>query len=267
MSVKAGLLSACGLVALLAVQSQGALVASYAMDGNGNDSSGNGFDGTTFGLASYVAGHTGDALKLSGGSDYPAPDELDGGVSRAFDAGPGPHADSLLELNGSYTIAAWINPGATGVYGIVSIGENQADYNAGVSLLLINGVVRAIHNNGDNTYNFAPNIVSNGSTWTHLALVYSQADSLRTLYVDGVEVGTVSTPTPAVSNRAQGLRIGHLVNPDLGVFGVFDGLIDDVQIYNNALSASDVAALVPEPSMLSLAGVGIAAMARRRRHA
>src|SRR5690606_27456770 len=45
----------------------------------------------------------------------------------------------------------------------------------------------------------------------------------------------------------------------------FNGYIDDVQLYDHALNAQEVAALVPEPSVGLLGILGIAMMLVRRR--
>jgi hypothetical protein len=73
------------------------------------------------------------------------------------------------------------------------------------------------------------------NTWTHLATTYD-GTTLR-MFVNGVEV----------SNRAVGGNIrtstGVVRIGGNGVWGeYFSGLIDDVKIYNRALSASEIQA-------------------------
>ena len=43
------------------------------------------------------------------------------------------------------------------------------------------------------------------------------------------------------------------------------GMLDDIRIYDHALSATEVAALVPEPSSSVLLGIGLLPLLRRRR--
>jgi hypothetical protein len=67
------------------------------------------------------------------------------------------------------------------------------------------------------------------------------------------------------------LRIGNIQN-SAHIFGpthigAFDGAIDDVRIYDRALSGTEVADLyaLPEPATLALLALGGLAMLRRRR--
>jgi len=46
--------------------------------------------------------------------------------------------------------------------------------------------------------------------------------------------------------------------------GSFYGAIDDVRIYDNALSPAEVMALVPEPATVLLLGAGLCLIRRRR---
>ena len=88
---------------------------------------------------------------------------------------------------------------------------------------------------GGATFNGAVQLASTGTTanpvnaWTHVALTYDGA-TLR-LYVNGVQVasqpqaGSIETPSTP-------LRIGG--NVPYGQF--FQGLIDEVRVYNRALT-------------------------------
>ncbi|MFT5124694.1 MAG: hypothetical protein ACI97B_003331 [Verrucomicrobiales bacterium] len=87
-----------------------------------------------------------------------------------------------------------------------------------------------------------------------------------TVYIDGAfaQSSSVSLGLDGVSNTA--VYIGAIKE---GNQKNFDGMIDDVRIYDHALSAGDVAALyaaVPEPSAawLLIVGCGILSLSRRR---
>lgn len=73
------------------------------------------------------------------------------------------------------------------------------------------------------------------NTWFHYALVYN--GSTLALYINGVSQGTPTACTGTVDNNAGELNIG-------GNDGVswFDGWIDEVAVYNTALSADRIAA-------------------------
>jgi hypothetical protein len=72
--------------------------------------------------------------------------------------------------------------------------------------------------------------------WRHVGFVWD--GSRRYLYVDGAEVASdVGTLTPLISSDG-GLHIGAGKNLDASSF--WAGLIDDVRIYNRALSADEI---------------------------
>ena len=125
--------------------------------------------------------------------------------------------------------------------------------------------------------------------WHHVAGTFD--GSTVRLYVDGSEVGTGTTPVPSIS-IAYGLsptndlflgRFNGTCPPELS-FLSFRGDVDEVEIYNRALSATEIRAIfnagsagkcincVPAPSGLSAGGLGtempltssMPIMARRR---
>jgi len=75
--------------------------------------------------------------------------------------------------------------------------------------------------------------------WLHLGFVWD--GSYRSLYVDGVEVAKDTAPQNPLKSATGGLYIGAGKNLGAGTF--FSGLIDDVRIYNVALTAEQIAAL------------------------
>jgi hypothetical protein len=72
--------------------------------------------------------------------------------------------------------------------------------------------------------------------WRHVGLVWD--GSRRYLYVDGAEVAKdAGTLAPLPSSNA-GLRIG--TGKDLEAGSFWSGLMDDLRIYNQALSAAEI---------------------------
>jgi PKD repeat protein len=79
------------------------------------------------------------------------------------------------------------------------------------------------------------------NTWTHLAATYDGAR--QWLYVNGTPVGSrAQTGNLTVSTNA--LRIG---GSTVWAGQYFQGLIDEVRIYNRALSQTEIAAVAEEP--------------------
>jgi Tol biopolymer transport system component len=76
--------------------------------------------------------------------------------------------------------------------------------------------------------------------WHHIGLVYDLDTFHRRLYVDGI---LVAEDTTAVAGNPSdgGFYIGTSKDLDSGSF--FSGMLDDVRIYNAALSLEDIAAL------------------------
>ncbi|HEX2706057.1 MAG TPA: LamG domain-containing protein [Candidatus Lustribacter sp.] len=81
------------------------------------------------------------------------------------------------------------------------------------------------------------------NTWTHLAATYN--GSTLTVWINGSKSGSMAVTGRTCSNN-EPLAIGAKNAPSKGLLEAFwDGQLDDVRIYNRALSAAGIAALVP----------------------
>ena len=107
--------------------------------------------------------------------------------------------------------------------------------------------------------------------WHHVVAVADMAGD-QSLYVDGTLVA--SNPYASITDNGSGrMMIGG--NPDTGGFRTWNGGIDDIGMWDRALSAAEVAtiydsgrgALVPEPAtgLLALMSVACLGLLRRRR--
>jgi hypothetical protein len=205
------------------------LVASYNFDqGTGStlvDDSGNGLNGTIANAVWSTAGHSGGALSFNGTNSWVTIND-----------------SSQLHLTTGMTIEAWVDPTAMsgwnaivlkertgglayGLYGEDNTGNPPSGY------IDINGT----------DYNAAggPKIALN--TWTHLATTYD-GTTLKT-YVNGVLAGTRTVSGTIISSTGV-LRIGGD-----SVWGeYFAGLIDDVRVYNRALSQAEIQGDMTRPA-------------------
>jgi hypothetical protein len=85
------------------------------------------------------------------------------------------------------------------------------------------------------------NIISQ-NTWYHLVGVYDKAHSIEVIYVNGLSNAvSVNTFQTTVLTNTSVVGIGNAQNAANSAFNLpFKGTIDDVRLYNRALSASDV---------------------------
>jgi hypothetical protein len=81
------------------------------------------------------------------------------------------------------------------------------------------------------------------NTWTHLAATYN--GTTLTVWINGKKAGSRAV-TGTTCNNNNPLAIGAKNYPAQGLLEAFwDGRLDDVRIYNKALTAAEIAALVP----------------------
>lgn len=232
--------------------SHASLVAYYNYDNASNlglDSSGNGNNLTNSGGVTAGAGEAGGGAVFNGTNGI-----LTGTLA------------NLPTGNTSYTIGSWFK--ATGNYtngGIVGWG-NYGNYDQVIALRL-DGPNRLHQYWWNNDLN-SGTVASYGGAWHYVAVTYDSSTGVNDLYYDGSLVA---------SRTAFGLNVGS-ANFAIGrtcCSEFFQGTLDDTAIYNNALNASQVTALmngsldshVPEPETLPLVAgglLGLRALARRR---
>ena len=207
------------------------LVAYYKLDeGFGTtayDSSENGNDGTIYG-ATWVDGKIGKALSFDGSDDYvDLPDDIITAPS--------------LRANGS-TLIAWVKvePSLTGRKGIVGIAACDSGWSV-FGLDYYNGKVRL--ETYDNTLGYqriesTTNI--NDGKWHHIAGTYDPSDKKMRIYVDGVlETTSSELVSPGWST---GSSLNFIGKCSMTGDYFFNGTIDEVKIYNRALSAEEILA-------------------------
>jgi hypothetical protein len=145
---------------------------------------------------------------------------------------------SNLNFSGQITIAAWVyNTSSVGLNDIVAHGFTTSP-TAEVYLRIVDGRYDCGVWNGAGSYlaNYTPS-VSDVNTWVHLTCTYD--GSAWNLYRNGILVNTSTTANGAMTvtdSWAIGAR-------GAGDQRYFNGSIDEVRIYNRALSATEAAAL------------------------
>jgi hypothetical protein len=190
-------------------------------------------DGTLVGDAAFVPdGVSGNAVQMSrDGSGY-------------IDFG------NVLPLhNGDFSISIWIRmtEGDSSEQLILGrAGENTGGYFIRVNSYLesYGAAGKAWFFAGTGTQGPGPQPVSitsiNDGQWHHIVVTYDASGETR-LYVDGAfESSTASVDIPFADRPFQ---VGGYVSDFLGVTADYDGLVDELAIYNDLLSDSEVLAL------------------------
>lgn len=222
------------------------LVGHWTFDGNdmvGNqtarDMSGNGNNGTLTNGPKRAMGKIGQALEFDGSNDYVSIQD---------------NAVFNLSLSDAYTWSTWIRPDGFNEWSemfsmeqdsntsFYMFAHSTADPEAGP---VTKGVSTFWESNGTtnviNTHS-TNNILSVG-TWAHVLVTYdgSLAEASRfKIYVDSNNVTDtgdvfVAGTQTNISPTRISIGIDTFFTSD-----IFDGLIDDVRIYNRALSASEI---------------------------
>jgi hypothetical protein len=183
------------------------------------DVSGAGNDGTIRGATRTATGRFGAALSFDGTDDWVTV----------------PDASSLDISRTGFTIAAWVNPQTTSGWRTVALKERGGGLGYALYGTSTSARPSAHAYTSTDQVTRAPGAVPVGQ-WTHLTATWDLV-TLR-LYVNGTLVSQRPVAgTLAVADGA--LRIGGN-----GVWGeFFRGRIDELRVYNRALSSSDVAAI------------------------
>ncbi len=135
----------------------------------------------------------------------------------------------------SFTLAAWVHADEAVESGLI---VKSADQGALYGLYISNGNWVARGPLGD----IVGSPVTQG-VWTHVALVQDGVKGLRYLYVNGVKQPNTA---PAQNANGQGqLWFGDQNNPT--TLDGFHGSLDEIRLYNRALSQSDINDLMADP--------------------
>lgn len=182
------------------------------------DSSGNGNNGTLVNSPTWVAGKYGTGLSFSGNGDY---------VNI-------PNSNSL-NLTKELTVAFW----AKFVSGNTIAVEKDSSY-----LLYWDGVSYVYGRAYPNPILGASGFHADNN-WHQIVYTYAP-NSQQVLYIDGIPVKSGATGNVTISVNSNALRVGYIYGSSR------PATIDDVRIYNRALSASEVAVLYEQPDPVYL---------------
>jgi len=229
------------LVLWIGASAQAALVGHWEFDGDMTDS---------VGTADGVAG--GDAAVVGGVAVF---DGVGDGITVATTG---------LGSSTSFTVAIWslADAGNGGAF----LGSGSAGYERFFMRYLgahpdvtgaLNYEVGYSPGYGPDGYFTMQEIPVTGGEWAHTAITWDAGTKTASAYVNGVQSHsqTMDWDFPGFYNDT-------LVMADN--FVDFAGSLDDLRLYDTALSATEVAAIVPEPATMALLGLGGLLLRRRR---
>ncbi|WP_162907046.1 LamG-like jellyroll fold domain-containing protein [Allorhizocola rhizosphaerae] len=196
----------------------GGLAARWKLDGNPSDSFGNS-SGTVTGGVTWSAERGGSAV-------------FDGTAQQITTAGP------VIDTSQSYTISAWAKLDDTAGTRIIAAqwGANRPAINLEYSSFFGRWAAVTAKTDPGTSLVAASDAPPAVNTWTHLAAVYDVEAQKITLYVNGVAQAST------INNFSGWRGTGSFTIGEIGGQR-FKGAIDDVQAYQRALSASEVAAV------------------------
>ncbi|MHC4168826.1 MAG: LamG-like jellyroll fold domain-containing protein [Planctomycetota bacterium] len=197
------------------------LIGHWPLDGNPNDVSGNGNDGTAAGGVTYAEGVSGLAADFNGSNAL-------------IDCGDIPVGDT-----GAISIAFWVKPRniAQNWAGFVSkwtLDNSQRTFWLGQHST--DGWLRfGFYPGGPTAETFVDSgqVILANEAWTHI--VCSHDGNIQKIYADGVEIVASPERNAGIIDRGGNLRFGIVSTGNW-----FNGLIDDVRIYDHALSEAEV---------------------------
>ncbi|MEM6506059.1 MAG: LamG-like jellyroll fold domain-containing protein [Planctomycetota bacterium] len=172
------------------------------------------------------------------------------------------------------TISIWFNQSAatTGQDKLWGYGTNVSGQ--AIDLSLEGNGIRIRHFGGNITYGTGFDFDGTDAGWHHVAVrVNSGASTFADVdvFLDGVELTVSATGgggtgvTINTANSAFGIA-STSIDTGFAVQNGFNGSLDELRIYDNALTDQEIAALaVPEPASLSLVALGGLMMTVRRR--
>ncbi len=210
------------------------LVGAYSFNaGTGTsvaDASGNSNTGTIVGASWTAGGKYGSALSFNGSSSY-------------IDLGN----PAVLGLTGSMTVSAWINAAANPPNDGIIIAKSDSTSGWQLKTSADTGVrqfgVAVSGNSSSRTQRYSKTVPAL-NTWYHVAGVYNASASTLDVYVNGVlDSGVLVGTVPASQlNSSVNVNIGRRTG---GYY--FNGVIDEVHVYNRALAQSEIQADMNTP--------------------
>ncbi len=178
----------------------------------------------------WTTGENGNGIKFDGTNDYV-------NISQS----------STFNVT-KYTVSAWVNVSATGnqdklVFDNAGSNDDAGGYTLAMNYIGTGGTPYCVTVNATGvrvqtahgTFNFSTHL----NEWHHMACTFDGTTTI--VYTDGVAEGSDNTPAITMATPPFPSTIGSISN--LFTTYNFNGTIDEVSVYNRALSAAEIKAL------------------------
>jgi len=199
------------------------LVAQYAMEGNADDSSGNGHNGAIVGSPVFVNGPAGKAKAI----------QFNGAAGQYIDLGT--FNPSLM--TNMLSVSLWANwKGPTGLYQGLIAKRNYWSTTDMMWQMEANNAAGNVTFSRNGSYPASGNPILPVGEWAHVAVTFDKANAR--FYVNGAMTGQGAFSFGP--NREASMHIGCC---DVNGGNPFNGAIDEVRLYDVALTDAEVRAL------------------------
>ena len=196
------------------------------------------FDDGTSTIASDSSGN-GNYATLVNGPVWTTAGELNGAItfngSTSYVQTP-----VFASIPQSITLGVWIKPNASGGVVMTEQGNAGAWHDSQIEVETNNTIKVCVWTGGLTCVTAATGIVY--GNWYHVVLDYDGAAHMLQAYVNGTLTASVAA-TKQYPGSGLSYGIGQPESTNAGNGSGFSGSVDDLYIYNRALSASEVAAL------------------------
>lgn len=184
-------------------------------------------NGTLQGGTTFAAGKVGQAFSFDGVDDAISVGMLN---------------NTALSETMPFSITAWINSSDTQLYQVIAgnyMGESGGTGNYSVALYIYNGELVSLVNQRQMGGFMVATPLSTG--WHMAGVTYDGTELV--LYLDGIKKGSTLRNFSGASDNTRGWYIGNYSPQTVAVHGSnvsFSGLIDEIAIFNHALSAQEL---------------------------
>jgi Concanavalin A-like lectin/glucanases superfamily len=196
----------------------------------GHDDSGTGNNGSPMGGVTATSGVMGGAIHLNGSGYISVPDS--------------PSLD--LSATGGITISAFIRIEPSSDQFGIAVKESSSSYPSTIAYeFAIRGLrdvpTMLVSDGSTDSYGSFSDVTLADSTWHHVAATWVAGGDIR-MYLDGVLKfqGNPGNPVYLVNNTSDPVLIGAFRWNVSGIYRYMTGDMDEVRIYNRALTADEI---------------------------